>query len=98
MNEANLAVMLSNSLRAATDSLDLSRINAVHKIVEIEHTSGLEGLYRSIAERPVEFLMVAAPAFDKHLKRATGRDRDNWLSLLNKESDFHSQSVKGSDS
>jgi hypothetical protein len=77
-----LATALIRAMDAALDSGDLSRMNAVHEIVEQEHYLGVDGLYLHIRHDPVDFILVAAPGFSKALKRATGKSRDEWAKII----------------
>jgi hypothetical protein len=77
-----LANMLANVFSGACECGELSKMNAVHAIIEKERFYGLDGLLSTIANDAVDFLMVAAPGFDRDLKIATGRSRADWLSLV----------------
>lgn len=79
-----LGRILMNAILAAVDSGDIGRMVAVEKIIEKESSCGLEGLRRTLEHDAHDFLMVAAPGFDRWLKLATGRNRDEWLTLASK--------------
>lgn len=82
MHEKNLAVILTASIRYGAESGEIAQMNAAHEIVAAEQAYGFDGLFREILHNVVDFLMVAAPAFHKCPWRATGRNREQWLALL----------------
>ena len=82
MHSNNLAVMLIDAIKAGTESGEISRINAANDIVSIESYYNFESMFRDISHDVGNFLM-GAYRFNWHLKRATGRNRDEWLALGN---------------
>lgn len=77
-----LASALSRALTDASNSADIARSWALSRIIEKEHSYGLEGLLRTVSRDPVDFILVAAPGFSRDLKLATGRDRNEWADLI----------------
>ena len=83
MAPQNLAEMLKAAILAATESLCIAKQNAVGVILEKEGFYDLDCMFRWIDHDIAGFILCAAPGFDLHLKRATGRGRDAWAALLN---------------
>lgn len=76
-----LAAALIRAFRAATESPDIGAMVSMEAIIAHEGAYGLPGLEGLVARDPIDFLMVAAPGFDKQLKATTGRSRDEKLSF-----------------
>jgi hypothetical protein len=70
-----LASILTRRLKASMDSGEICRMNAVFCIIEKERFCGPDGLFNQIEHDPLDFLLCAAPSFDKYLKLATGLTR-----------------------
>ncbi|MEJ8837799.1 hypothetical protein [Ramlibacter sp. AN1133] len=79
---ATIGKMISRALHDALESGCIGRMNSVHEIMERERTQGFEGLCSMVLQDTADFLLVAAPGFDRQLKLASGRGRDEWLNLM----------------
>lgn len=74
-----LASVLIRSLEEANNSGDIGRSMSVDKIIELGNFRGFEGLKYDIKAEAYDWLMTQAVSFDRRLKLATGRGRDEWL-------------------
>jgi hypothetical protein len=76
--------MIMGRFRSSINSTDKSHIDAVHELMErLGIRGGLEQLDYLISQNPHDFILNQAPvAGDRILKRATGKSRDEWLSIM----------------
>jgi hypothetical protein len=82
LTKSQLTHALLACLECAIESSDIARLNAVHRIIEVERFQGFEGLTSAIFHDPVDFILIAAPGFSGSLKAATGKDRNEWAALI----------------
>jgi hypothetical protein len=82
LNKSQLSHALITCVENSLGSGEISRLNAVYEIVEVERFRGIDGLIAEIRYDPVGFILFAAPGFPRALKSVTGKSREEWAELF----------------